>query len=389
MYRFSFICFLSFFLFGCRNSQTEENGTKQIDWSKATKWKNEFAKGFLVEEYEKYYRITITDPQTNKEYGKFVLYHEKGEKPEISEGETAIKYPVKSFASVSSTHLPFLKLLQVENTLTGYAGQHFVVSEEFKKLFKENNIPELGADNAIYTEKLIELFPDVFMVYPFGSLNFSKIEEAKIPVFYNTEYLELHPLGKTEWLKVFGILFNKTDEAKKIFNDISKRYLNIANSISNSGTDKPIVFTGLNFSGTWHVPGGKSFQAQFLKDAGVNYVWKDDPNNNSLSLPAETVIEKCIDADYWLLVSTEKTDFSLEDLISMDPNYKYFKAVKNKNVIFCNSGIKDYFGEAIVEPDIVLKDLLYFFYWRNEILSQSQSLPDSLRYQPKYFEIPE
>ena len=118
-------------------------------------------------------------------------------------------------------------------------------------------------------------------------------------------------------------------------------------------------------------------------------MWKDDPNNNSLSLPAETVIEKCIDADYWLLVSTEKTDFSLEDLISMDPNYKYFKAVKNKNVIFCNSGIKDYFGEAIVEPDIVLKDLLYFFYWRNEILSQSQSLPDSLRYQPKYFEIPE
>jgi iron complex transport system substrate-binding protein len=385
MIRFSFICFSFFILLGCRNSYKEENGTKQIDWSKAKKWKNEFAKGFTVEEYEKYYRITITDPQTNKEYGKFVLYPEKEEKPDISEGETAIKYPVKSFASVSSTHLPFLKLLNVENTLTGYAGQNFVVSEEFKKLFKEKNIPELGADNAIYTEKLIELFPDVFMVYPFGSLNFSKIEAAKIPVFYNTEYLELHPLGKTEWLKVFGILFNKTDEAEKIFDDISKRYINIANAISKSTGDKPIVFTGLNFSGTWHVPGGKSFQAQFLKDAGVNYVWENDPNNNSLSLPAETVIEKCIDADYWLIVSTEKPDFSLDDLIRMDPNYSYFKAVKNKNIIFCNSGVKDYFGEAIVEPDVILNELWYFLRYKDYPMPSSGET--DVTFTNNYFEI--
>lgn len=359
VFRFSFFCFSFFVLFGCRNSSTEENGTFKIDWNKAEKQKNAYAQGFSIEQSGKYYRISVKDPQTGKQYGKFVLYPEKGEKPVISDGETAIAYPVKSFASVSTTHLPFLKLLGEEKSLCGFAGQKFVLSDYFKELFKLKIIPELGADNALDHEKLIELFPDVFMVYPFGALNYSKIEESGIPVFYNTDYLELHPLGKTEWIKIFGLLFDKSLKADTLFNDVSRRYhqLNV-NTSEVFKTKEYTVFTGLNFGGTWYVPGGKSFQARFLRDAEVNYIWRNDKNNNSLTLPAEVVIDKCIDADYWIIVSSEKPDFTFDDLMAQNPQYRHFKAAKNKNILFCNSSEKDYFGEAIVEPDVVLADLI-------------------------------
>lgn len=375
MIRFSFFFFL-FFVWGCRNSSTEEKGTYKVDWEKAEKIKNEFAQGFSIEKSGKYFRITITDPQTGNEYGKYVLYPKKSEKPELNEGEISISYPVKTFASVSTTHLPFLKLTGEARSLKGFAGHRFVLDSFFINLFKEEKTAELGSDNNLDYEKLIELFPEVLMVYPFGSLNFDKISAAKIPVFYNTEYLELHPLGKAEWLKVFGILFDRQKEVEIHFSLICHRYKRILiDFVKSRDYYRPTVFTGLNFSGTWYVPGGKSFQAQLLKEAQVNYIWQDDLNNNSLTLSEETVIDKCLNAEFWVIVSSEKDNFSYEDLMNQNSKYKYFKAAKNKNIIFCNSNEKDFFGMAIVEPDVILSDLIYFFhpgFFKN--------------YTPKYFE---
>lgn len=371
-----FFLMLLFFI-GCRNESSEEKGTYLIDWEKSEKIKNEYAEGFRIEKSKEYYRITVTDPQTGNPYGKYVLYPAKGEKPQLNEGETGIAYPIQSFASVSTTHLPFLKILNEQNRLSGFAGQKFVIDPDFLQLFQEGKVKELGSDNNINHESLIELQPDIFMVYPFGSLNFDKISSAGIPVFQNTDYLELHPLGKAEWIKVFGLLFDKKEESEILFQDIRERY-KMAQEVFRFFTmnEYPTVFTGLSFSGTWYVPGGKSYQAQMLKDAWAIYEWQNDPNNNSLTLAEESVIDRCIETEYWVIVSAEKKHFTKKDLIQQNPKYAYFRAAQKDQIIFCNSTEKDIFGEAIIEPDVVLNDLIHFLY------------PGLLKdYSPKYFEL--
>jgi iron complex transport system substrate-binding protein len=376
MNRFSFLVFL-FFIWGCRNITPEEKGTFKIDWKKdGIKIENTYAQGFSIDKFKNYYRITVSDPQSKTIYGKYVLYREEDEKPVLSEGETGILYPIKTIASVSTTHLPFIKLLDEKNSLVGYAGQKFVIDPEFVSFFKEKNTIELGSDNQLNHEKVIELNPSTLMVYPFENLNFKKMEDAGIPVFYNTEYLELHPLGKAEWIKVFGLLYGETKYKKSIetYSAIEERYLFIK-SMADTINIRPEVFTGTIQSGTWYVPGGKSFQAVFLKDAGSKYIWENDQQNNSLALSPEIVIEKCLDAHFWVLVASCGPQFSLEELKNENDIYDDFSAFKNRNVLFCNSNLSDYFGMGVAEPDKILSDLVYYFH--PEILKN---------YTPQYFQ---
>lgn len=376
MNRFSFLVFL-FFVWGCRNVSPTEKGTFKIDWEKdAIILDNNYAQGFSIEKFKDYYRITISDPQSKTIYGKYVLYREEDEKPVLSEGEIGIVYPIKTIASVSTTHLPFIKILQQEKSLMGFAGQKFVIDPDFIKYFQENNTIELGSDNQLNHEKVIELSPDILMVYPFGTLNFKKIEDAGIPVFYNTEYLELHPLGKAEWIKVFGLLYgtDKYIKALEKYILIVNRYFTIKN-MADAIKDRPEVFTGTIQSGTWYVPGGKSFQAVFLKDAGTKYVWEDDQQNNSLALSPEIVIDKCLNADFWVLVASCSPQFSLEELKNENDLYDDFSAYKNGNILFCNSNLSDYFGMGVAEPDKILSDLVYYFH------------PELMKkYTPHYFQ---
>lgn len=362
-------------MFSCYSVKEDEKGTLAIDWSKAEKLENKYAKGFQILKQDKYYRITILNPQDDKIYQSYVLYPKNEEKPALKENEASVAYPISTFTSVSTTHLPFLTLIHQENSLVGFAGKKFVMDSDFISIFEKKDIVELGSDNNINLEKIIELMPDLLMVYPFESLSFNTVNEAGITVFYNTDYLELHPLGKTEWIKVFGLLYDEEDLAEKSFQKIEENYLSVV-QFTDTIKNKPIVFTGSHHSSVWYVPGGKSFQAQFLKDAGVNYVWKDNEQNNSLNLAKEVVYEKCINADFWIKVASEKLDYTLAQLKNEDPAFNEFHSVKKQQVIFCNSNEKDYFGKGIVEPDIILKDLVYYFH------------PGVLKnYQPKYFEL--
>lgn len=376
MIRYSLFIIL-FFVWGCRNSTPEEKGTFKIDWKKdGKKIENNYAQGFSIEQYKNYYRIIVSDPQSKTVYGKYILYREEDEKPVLSVGETGIVYPIKTIASVSTTHLPFIKLLQEEKSLIGYAGQKFVIDPDFVSFFKKNNTVELGSDNQLNHEKVIELNPNILMVYPFGTLNFKKIENAGIPVFYNTEYLESHPLGKAEWIKVFGLLYGTSDFiiSQDIFGSIENNYLKIK-KLTDTLVNRPEVFTGTIQSGTWYVPGGKSFQAVFLKDAGAKYVWEDDQQNNSLALSPEIVVDKCLDADFWVLVASCEPQFSLEELKNENDLYDDFSAYKNENILFCNSNLSDYFGMGVAEPDKILSDLVFYFH--PELLND---------YAPHYFQ---
>ncbi|VAW25388.1 Vitamin B12 ABC transporter, substrate-binding protein BtuF, partial [hydrothermal vent metagenome] len=254
-----------------------------------------------------------------------------------------------------------LELLEVENKLIGFPNTNYISSKKTRLLVDKGVIKELGNEESINTELLLDLQPDVVVGFSINSNNkmFSVVEKFGIPVLLNGDWLEETPLGRAEWIKFFGVLFRKESEADSIFKSIEKNYLN-AKSIALEAKNVPTIISGGLFKDVWNLPAGDSFEASFLQDANTNYLWKKSKGKGSLSLNIESVFEKGKDADFWISPSYYKT---IEQLKNANSIYTQFKAFQHHNIFTyvnkrgINGGVL-YFELAPARPDLVLKDLI-------------------------------
>ena len=316
-----------------------------------------YAKGFDIQHFKNYTKLTIKAPyQNSTETFEFILISDK------SNGDlNTIQIPINSIVVTSTTHIPMLELLQVENKLVGFPNTDYISSPKTRNLIEKGSIKELGHEESINTELLLDLKPDLVVGFSLSSNNkmFSVIEKLGIPVLLNGDWVEETPLGRAEWIKFFGVLFDKEKMADSIFNDLEKNYLD-AKDIASKETEKPTVISGGLFKDVWNLPAGDSFEAAFLKDANTDYLWKDSKGKGSLSLNIENVFEKGKDAEFWISPSYYKT---LEQLNNANDMYPKLRAVQNKNIFtYVNKqGEKGgiiYFELAPARPDLVLKDLI-------------------------------
>ena len=162
---------------------------------------------------------------------------------------------------------------------------------------------------------------------------FNTIQNFGIPVLLNGDWIEETPLGRAEWIKFFGVLFNKEKEADSIFNDIENNYLE-AKNIALKTTNTPTVISGGLFKDIWNLPAGDSFEAAFLKDANTNYLWENSKGKGSLSLNIENVFEKGKDADIWISPGFYAT---MEDLEKENLVASKMKAFNNKTIYSYNN----------------------------------------------------
>jgi len=328
-------------------------------------YKNIYAKGFEITGHEFYKVLTVKSPWPNsKQSYSYILVNENNlERLSIpkNEYEGVITIPLQKIVVTSTTHIPALELLQVEETLVGFPGLDYISSEKTRKRIDSGNIRELGKNESINTEVLLTLSPNV--VIGFGiegkNKNFETIKNSNIPIIYNGDWVESSPLAKAEWIKFFGVLYNKEKEADSIFNSIEANYLN-AKSLAEKVKNKPTILSGAMHNDIWYLPNGESTEAQLLKDANTNYLFKEQQGTGSLSLNFETVFTKAQNADIWLSPSNYK---SLKALENSNSHYTKFKAFQNKKVYsFTNTTGKTggviYFELGMTRPDLVLKDLI-------------------------------
>jgi iron complex transport system substrate-binding protein len=186
------------------------------------------------------------------------------------------------------------------------------------------------------------------------------IKKAGIAVIYNGDWLEETPLGRAEWIKFFGVLFDKEKQADSIFKVIEKNYLHAKKSALKS-TKKINVLSGAIMSkDIWSLPAGESFVAQFLKDANLNYLWKNTKGKGSLSLSFESVFDKGKDADLWIAPGYFSTK---KQLLKSNQLYTQFNAFKSDKIYTPTikkgkTGGVIYYELAPTRPDLVLKDLI-------------------------------
>lgn len=279
--------------------------------------------------------------------------------------DAIIPVPVKSVVVTSTTHIPSLESLGVLDKLTGFPTTDFISSNEARKRVENKQIKELGNNEAINTEMVIELQPDVLIGFGINDQNkaYNIIQKANIPVVYNGEWTEKSPLGKAEWIKFFAPFFGMEKKADSLFKQIETDYLKVKELVQASAK-KPSVLTGGLYKDVWHVAGGDSWMAQFIKDAGGQYIWEDNAESGGLSLSIESVLAKGQHADFWLNPSMLT---SYKEVQSSNTHYTQFDAFTNKK-IFANTLDKGETGGLLFyelapnRPDLVLRDLIHIFH---------------------------
>lgn len=353
---------LTLLLFNCKNDSKKQ----PAEASEGTALDIKYAKGFAVKNYGTYKILEIISPwpKADNSY-KFALVNKNNNDafsiPEQDRFDAIVEIPIKNLVVTSTTHIPALELLNEENTLIGFPGTDYISSIKTRDRIDNGLVRELGKNEGINTEVLLELKPDLVIGFGVDGNNksFETINKSGIPVIFNGDWVEETPLAKAEWIKFFGVLFNKEKEADSIFNSIEGSYLN-AKKLAKKTKNRPTVLSGAMHNDIWYLPNGTSTEAQLLKDANVHYLWKDSKGTGSLSLNFETVFSIAKNADIWLSPSNYT---SKEALKKANSHNSMFKAFKDNNIYSSTnntgkSGGVRYFEEGITRPDLVLKDLI-------------------------------
>lgn len=330
--------------------------------------KNEihYAKGLEIYKYQGYSLVKITNPwPESKEIFTYVLQEKNGIIPDSLKTVPVIPIPIKSVVVTSTTHIPALEILGVENTLIGFPNTDYISSKKTRKLIDSGKVREVGKNENLNTEVLIDMTPDVIVSFSLNNSNptLDNLQKSGLKVMLNGDWTEQSPLGKAEWIKFFGALYGLDSKANTVFSEIEKEYTNTL-ALAKKAIKKPTVMSGAMFQDQWYVPQGESWASLFLKDAKSNYLWADSKGTGSLTLPFENILEKAQEAEFWIAPG----DFSsLKEMSDSNPHYSQFASFKNKKVYSygINKGAKGgilYFEWSPTRPDWVLKDLITIFH---------------------------
>ena len=321
-----------------------------------------YAKGFSIVNYNGFSIVKVENPwpKANKNY-TYILKEKNGIIPDSLKKFTTVTVPIKSIVVTSTTHIPSLEMLNVEKTLVGFPNLDYISSEKVRALIDAKKIKELGSNQTLNTEVVLELQPNVIIGYGIDNTNttLDNLQKNGLKVLLNGDWNEQTPLGKAEWIKFFGALYGKQKLANELFTKIEKDYLKTIEIVKNA-TYKPTILAGDMYEDKWYLPRGTSWGCQLLNQANGNYLWQETKGTGSLSLSFETVLEKAKQADIWI---TSGQFATLAEMTNSNPHYSQFKAFTTKN-IYSFSGKKGktggilYYELAPNRPDIVLKDLV-------------------------------
>jgi iron complex transport system substrate-binding protein len=334
------------------------------------------AKGFTVEYHRNYKVVSVKNPWRNADTTfQYVLVQCNTPIPTGFNKSQIVQVPVNSVVVMSTTHLPLLDKLGLVDRLIGVSDFNQVNTPSVVAKIKAGKLQEVGRNNNINVEKVLEIKPELVTTYGVGNPKLDshpKLIEAGLPVAIIAEYMESSPLGRAEWLKFMAVFFNRETEAEQVFSQMVTRYNSIA-KIAKQAKNKPTVLSGFDNRGVWYIPGGDSYGAKFIADAGGGYLWKDDQSTGSLNLSFEQVFDRANQAECW--INSSQAWRKIEDVINSDRRYGKFSAVKTSKIFnptarMNATGGNDFWEGGTANPDLVLADLVKILH--PELLPQHQ-----------------
>ncbi len=323
-----------------------------------------YAQLVKVWECDGFRKLEIKNPwDTANILQTYLLVDKTNDLPTNLPAGVVIRTPLGKSAVFTTVHCSAIDELGSVNSIAGVTDLEYVSNTTVAELTKNGKIADLGSGMSPDVEKIITVSPDAILLSPFkNSGGHGELDKLGTPIFECADYMEREPLGRAEWIRVYGMLFGKETIADSIFNSVSLIYKQIesdthARASLQNFDSIPTVLYGIDFNGTWYVAGGKSYMAKMFASAGANYIFKETTHSGSEAMALESVYDKGYDADVWLFLYNDATDKTYNDL----KRFENFKSVKNRNVFACNTAKSHYYDEIPFHPERLLKDLSIIF----------------------------
>ncbi len=337
---------------------TPELSAKVVDLDYA-----KYAEGFTLKEFGEVKLVDISDPSApNSMVYRYALVP-RGAHNEIviPEGYQPIEVPLSRVICMTTLQLsPFIKLDESDK-IVGITSTRFLQNEKLNSRLKDGTLSRIGIEGEFDTEVVLSLLPELILISPYKRGGYDSVKSLDIPMLAYLGYKELSALGQAEWIKLVGLLLGVEDQANEKFEQMEQSYLQLMDLVSKVN-DRPTVLSGELHSGNWYVVGGKSALAQQFRDAGADYFMKNDNESGGFYIDYETVYSQGHDADFWRIVNSFEGEYTYQNLLASDGRYQDFKALKNRNVIYCNLRRVPFYENTPMEPEVILADLIKIFH---------------------------
>jgi iron complex transport system substrate-binding protein len=355
-------CILLFTLisFSCHNSE------KKSDYYSGKRFvlEPDYAERFLIEKYDNYTKLIILNPwQGAKDVTQEYFLIKRGlPVPEGINLNYVIYTPVEKIVCLSTTHIAMINALQSGSTIVAVSDAGYLFNEEIRLAAESGKIRDVGYEDNLNKELILELSPDIVMVYGIGSESagyLGKLSELGIKVLFNADYLETDPLGKAEWIKVIGLLYCKEAEADSIFSIVSSEYNLLKSFVLDNSDSRPSVLLGLPWKDSWFISPGNSYISKLINDAGGIYLWSETESAVSIPSGLESVFLKAQNADYWLnigSISYKNQITATDDRLCELAAFKNDRLFNNNNRL-SESGGNDYWESGCINPQLILRDI--------------------------------
>ena len=352
-------------------SSCGERGTSHIE---SSNYQMSYAKCLSIEKSKEYTQVSILDPwDSTKVLHKYILVSKSRELPTTLPEGTVVRTPLENIIVYTAVHCSAINALNREEAIIGVCESEYIELEFVQKGVESGAILDLGVGTMPNIEKMIELSPEAIISSPIDNSGYGRVEKLGVPIIECVDYMETTPLGRSEWIKLYGLLFEQEALADSLFRSIEKSY-NEIKELTKNISNKPTLLTEYKVGSAWYIPGGESYMANLYKDAGADYLWSDTKGKGSIPLSVEQVIERGVTADIWIVKYNRDSDMSYRDLKEQNSLYSIFEPFKKRNIFGCNAKMTTYYQDLPIHPEYILKDLMWIFH--------PELVPD---YTPKYF----
>lgn len=347
---------ITVFLVSCNANNQKNDVSKSV--AKSDTITNSYAEGFRIVEYVNATVIDVLDPSS----GEVDFSYEIGSKKTTDADFLGADF--SKVIALSATHIGMIEELGELDRIVGVSDASYLCNEELIKKSKSGKLKSVGDIGQSDIENYIVASPDLIIYSGFDPKApiIKKMKRAGLSIFANFDWKETHPLGRAEWIKVFGVLFNKKEEAIAIYESIEKKYLKLKQALKDQ-KDNPSVLVGTMYGDIFNAPAGESYMAQFLKDANVDYVYKNTTGVGSLTISLEELITQNRTTDYWLNAAAT----THQQLMNMNKRFSLMDAVGNGNSYTYYGDVNCFWERSAILPHEVLKDLSILFHDRSAL----------------------
>ncbi|WP_291529669.1 ABC transporter substrate-binding protein [Bacteroides sp. UBA939] len=316
-----------------------------------------------IVENESYTLAQLRNPwDTAKVLHTYILIDKEKPLPETLPAGTIVRTPLNKTVIYSSVHCSLLKSLGALSSIAGVCDRKYIKIPEIEEGYLNGTIADVGDGMAPDIERIIDLHPDAILLSPFeNSGGYGRVEKLNVPIIECADYMEASALGRAEWMRFYGLLFGKKQEADSLFASVEQNYLALKELVAPISF-APSVMCDLKTSSTWYTPGGNSTIAKLYSDAGASYIFQEDTHSGSLPYPFEVIFERGQQSGFWLIRYNQPTDKTYNELEKEFPPYAGFRAFKERNIYGCNTARVPFYEETPFHPDWLLKDLIKIFH---------------------------